>query len=401
VPARNLSGAKRTGLDPGTDTPSGPRHGRPDPIGAGWTVLTAAIGAMAALIALGGMILSFRAVSVKMIPSFGAQWAWLVPIVVDLSVFVFSGVDLVLARLDMSHPLARWTVYGATGGTVWLNYSAGSDAAGRVAHVLMPSVWVVFVELMRHVVRRQVLLATDNHRESVPAARWLLAPYSTLKLWRRMVLWRVYSYPRALDQERVRLARIAAAREQLGRTWRWRLDGPTRLSIALGERHTPAIDLAPAADQSDTLQSTGPAAARSTAAPRLPESSAPATVKPSANARADHSDNQSALPAPSAQSANSSGQSTGASGGSHSGDALEYLSPEETDALRRLTASCAPHIPSQGAIRNALPAGPDGKRCGATRAIRIQKALRERAEHPDAPDPLSDALDSEFAATNT
>jgi hypothetical protein len=401
VPAKNPSGAKRTGLDPGTDTPSGPRHGRPDPIGTGWTVLTAAIGAMAALIALGGMVLSFRAVSVKMIPAFGAQWAWLVPIVVDLSVFVFSGVDLVLARLDMSHPLARWTVYGATGGTVWLNYSAGSDPAGRVAHVLMPAIWVVFVELMRHVVRRQVLLATDNHRESVPAARWLLAPYSTLKLWRRMVLWRVHSYPRALDQERVRLARIAAARVQLGLMWRWRLDGPTRLSIALGERHTPAIELAPALCESDADQSTAPSAPRSAAAPHRAQSSAPLTVKASGTAKVQqYSGNQNALPAPTAQGASSSAQSSGASGAGHSADALEYLSPEETDALRRLTAACAPHIPSQGAIRNALPAGPDGKRCGATRAIRIQKALRERAEHPDAPDPLSDALDSEFAATN-
>ncbi len=136
------------------------RAGQVEPLGAGWLTVTVVIGVMAALIALGGMVLSFRAVSTEMIPAFGARWAWLVPIVVDMTVFVFSGVDLVLARLDMSHPLARWTVYGATGGTVWLNYSAGGSVAGRVAHVLMPAIWVVFVELMRHVVRRQANLAT-------------------------------------------------------------------------------------------------------------------------------------------------------------------------------------------------------------------------------------------------
>jgi len=209
--------------------------GKVEPLGGGWTAVTIVIGVMAALIALGGMVLSFRAVSVEMVPAFGQRWAWLVPIVVDLTVFVFSGVDLVLARLDMGHPLARWTVYGATGGTVWLNYSAGGTAAGRVAHVLMPSIWVVFVELMRHVVRRQVNLSTASHREPIPAARWFLSPWPTLKLWRRMVLWRINSYPRALDQEKMRLGAIATAREMYGRFWRLRISPLTRLQINLGE----------------------------------------------------------------------------------------------------------------------------------------------------------------------
>lgn len=211
------------------------RAGQVEPLGAGWLTVTVIIGVMAALIALGGMVLSFRAVSTEMIPAFGARWAWLVPIVVDMTVFVFSGVDLVLARLDMSHPLARWTVYGATGGTVWLNYSVGGSVAGRVAHVLMPAIWVVFVELMRHVVRRQANLATGSHREPIPTARWLLSPWPTLKLWRRMVLWRVHSYPRALDQEKMRLGAVAAARETHGRLWRYRISPLTRLQINLGE----------------------------------------------------------------------------------------------------------------------------------------------------------------------
>ncbi|MGH6653902.1 MAG: DUF2637 domain-containing protein [Actinocrinis sp.] len=217
--------------------------GQVEPLGAGWTAVTVVIGIMAALIALGGMVLSFRAVSQEMVPAFGARWAWLVPIVVDLTVFVFSGVDLVLARLDMGHPLARWTVYGATGGTVWLNYSVGGSAAGRVAHVLMPAIWVVFIELMRHVVRRQVNLATSSHREAIPAARWFLSPWPTLKLWRRMVLWRVNSYPRALEQEKMRLGAVATARELYGRFWRIRISPLTKLQINLGELG--ALDLNP------------------------------------------------------------------------------------------------------------------------------------------------------------
>jgi hypothetical protein len=212
----------------------------PGPLGAGWITVTVVIGIMAALIALGGMTLSFRAVRAEMIPAFGA-WALLVPIVVDLAVFVFSGVDLVLARLDMSHPLARWTVYAATAGTVWLNYSAGGSAAGRTAHVLMPSIWVVFVELMRHVVRRQTSLATGTHREPIPAARWLLAPIPTFLLFRRMVLWRQHSYPRAVALERTRLGAVAVARQLHGRAWRRRVGPLIRLQIDLAELDAPAV----------------------------------------------------------------------------------------------------------------------------------------------------------------
>jgi len=205
-----------------------------EPLGAGWITVTVVIGIMAALIALGGMTLSFRAVRAEMVPAFGA-WALLVPIVVDLAVFVFSGVDLVLARLDMSHPLARWTVYAATVGTVWLNYSAGGSAAGRSAHVLMPSIWVVFVELMRHVVRRQTSLATGTLREPIPAARWLLAPLPTFLLFRRMVLWRQHSYPAALAMERRRLEAVAIARQWHGRAWRRKVGPLIRLQINLAE----------------------------------------------------------------------------------------------------------------------------------------------------------------------
>lgn len=385
MPARNPSGADRTRSASHPDTPPGPRHGRSEPIGVGWNILTAVVAVMAALIALGGMTLSYRAVSSEMIPAFGVRWAWLVPIVVDLTVFVFSGVDLVLARLDMGHPLARWTVYGATVGTVWLNYSAGGDAAGRIAHVLMPSIWVVFVELMRHVVRRQVNLATGGHREPVPVARWLLAPFSTLALWRRMVLWHINSYPAALTQERVRLARIAEVREKHGRLWRWRVDGLTRLSIALGEVQT---------QTPETILHSAPAG------PAVTEQSTPPTQDRSSSYRAVADGAERSANRRSTAEQNGGVRSQSARSGAaaaHSDDALECLTAEETRALDQLVESCAPRIPSQGAIRNALPLGFDGRRCGATRAIRIQKALRARAEHPDRPDPLSDALDTEMA----
>jgi Protein of unknown function (DUF2637) len=350
----------------------------PEPLGRGWHHAIRAIGTMAALIGLGGMTLSFRGVSHEMIPAFGAHWAWLVPVVVDLTVFVFSGVDLVLNRLEMNHPLARWTVYTATAGTVYLNYEAGGNLPGRIAHILMPSIWVVFIELMRHVVRRLTGLANGTLREPIPAMRWLLSPWPTLKLWRRMVLWQTTSYRTALLQERTRLTRVAALREEHGPLWRWRVSALDRLSVALAEPAT-----APAALAATEQNAITPAVERP-AAPGTPavRSAAPEQVGQQVERRA---------PKPPAAGRPKSEQ--------QSDDALECLTNEETSALNALTAQWAPRTPSQGAIRSALPAGPDGTRCGATRAMRIQKALRDRAEHPDDPDPLADAIDTELAAS--
>lgn len=210
-----------------------------EPLGKGWTIATTAIGIFAALIGLGGMILSFRAVSAEMIPAFGIHWAWLVPLVIDLTVFAFSGVDLVLTRHGMSHPLARFTVYAATVGTVWLNYDAGGDTPGRVAHVLMPLIWVLFIEILRHVVRRKAHLAGAEIREPIPAARWLLSPVPTALLYRRMVLWQVYSYRAALAHERKRLRKIAALREEHGRWWWFHVAPIVRLELNLGPDGTP------------------------------------------------------------------------------------------------------------------------------------------------------------------
>ncbi len=218
-----------------TGQPGGPDGETPGPLGAGWLTVTVVIGVMAALIAAAGMTLSFHAVSVRMTPSFGPRWAWLVPLVVDLTVLVFSGVDLVLSRLGISHPLARWTVYGATFGTVWLNYSAGGDPVGRVAHVLMPAVWVMFVEIMRHVVRRVALNAGASRREPIPTARWLLAPLPTFLLWRRMILWRVNKYTVALAREEDRLGAIATAQDIEGRLWRFKIGPVLRLRLSLGK----------------------------------------------------------------------------------------------------------------------------------------------------------------------
>lgn len=240
---------------------------KPAPLSRWWIAAVVVIGVMAAALAVGGMILSFRAVSAEMTRPFG-RWAWLVPIVTDLAVLVFSGVDLLLNRLRMGHWLARAVVYGATLATIAMNYSADNSQAGRVAHIMMPSVWVAFIELMRHVVRRLTGLADGTLREPVPVARWVLAPWRTAKLWRRMVLWQTNSYPKALAQERVRLEAIALLQERHGPFWRWKVGALVRLNLSLGE---------PVPVQVEQAGSTEPAQPVERAEPE-PGTSNPATV---------------------------------------------------------------------------------------------------------------------------
>jgi Protein of unknown function (DUF2637) len=253
----------------------------PARLGKGWLTVCISTGVLAGLIGLGGMVLSFRSVRAEMTGAFGT-WAWLVPIVVDLAIFAFSGVDLVLSRLGMGHPLARLTVYVATTGTILLNASASGGLTGKAAHVLMPLFWVLFTELARHVVRALTGLATGTRRDPIPAARWLLSPIPTFALWRRMVLWRVNSYTVALGMERNRLGCIAVARAAHGRRWRSRVDPLTRMSLGLGELDPAAMRAAtetanPARTEVPVTDQTPATMAAST-----PQRTRPAAVVPSA-----------------------------------------------------------------------------------------------------------------------
>jgi hypothetical protein len=215
------------------------------PLTGGWWFAVVVIGVMAAALAVAGMAFAFHSVAGEMaqVPSIGRQWANLVPLIADLGIFVFSGVDIVLQRTAMPHPLARWMVYGLTFATIAMNLAAdGADsrlpwllrAGAIVAHVTGPLAWVVFVETVRHAVRVKALKATRSMREPIPFARWVTAPLPTLLLWRRMVMWGEVNYRKALRRDLYRLQAIGIARRELGWRWRWTISPDVRLRITLG-----------------------------------------------------------------------------------------------------------------------------------------------------------------------
>ncbi|WP_242908399.1 DUF2637 domain-containing protein [Actinomadura terrae] len=153
-------------------------------------------------------------------PWFGGQ-AWIVPAGVDLGILALVSVALLLEWLAMPMPALRWMAMAFTGATVWLNVSAAhGDPAGVVMHAAMPVLFVTFVEAVRHAIRRRAGIAAGTVREGVPLARWLLAPVSTFRMWRRMVLWQITSYPRALTAEQRRRRALALLRDHYGRAWK-------------------------------------------------------------------------------------------------------------------------------------------------------------------------------------
>jgi Protein of unknown function (DUF2637) len=149
-------------------------------IAAGIATLFA--GAIAAL----GMAASFHTVSIEMVPSFGPAWAWTVPATLDLTVGAFSLLEIVLLYLDLPHLLARAAVYTATAGTIYLNTRAVIGHAPELAHAAMPSVWVVYIELLRGAAAD--LTRRQDIRLSHRLARCLLAPRDTFAQWRSRIL---------------------------------------------------------------------------------------------------------------------------------------------------------------------------------------------------------------------
>ena len=149
-------------------------------IAAGIATLFA--GAIAAI----GIAASFHTVSTEMIPSFGPAWAWTVPATLDLTVGAFSLLEIVLLYLDLPHLLARAAVYAATAGTVYLNTRAIVGHGPELAHAVMPSVWVVYIELLRGAAA--ALTRRGHSRTEHRLAHWFLAPRDTFAQWRSRIL---------------------------------------------------------------------------------------------------------------------------------------------------------------------------------------------------------------------
>ncbi|MDN3284281.1 DUF2637 domain-containing protein [Streptomyces thermocarboxydus] len=204
----------------------------------------AGIGALAAAgVGALGLISSFDAVSAA-----AARWGfgepWMLPVGIDVAIPVFTVANLLLIRMDMALAWVRFVPWVLTLVTCGLNVAAGHDVWAKVAHGTMPLLWVVFSEIGAHIYAVRIGAATGRRMEKIRFSRWFLAPLSTFALWRRMTLWEVTSYSRALACERERLLARADLHERYGWQWRWKTPRRERVLLRTGEL-APAGDAAP------------------------------------------------------------------------------------------------------------------------------------------------------------
>ncbi|MBT2210319.1 DUF2637 domain-containing protein [Actinomadura sp. NEAU-AAG7] len=226
-----------------------------------------------------GFVNSFAAVEHAARPSFG-WFAWTVPLGVDLGIAIFAALDIVLARLDMRVRWLRLIPWTLTAATVYLNVADETTMFGVVAHAALPCLWVLAVEIGSHVVRIRAGIQAGTRMDGIRVSRWFLAPWPTLKLWRRMVLWEIRSYPEALGRERDRVLALTDLQDTYGR-WSWRRTAPRRVRALyrLGELAPSAVAAVsdgpeqPSGTTSGTVPETTPETAPKTARGRSARSS--------------------------------------------------------------------------------------------------------------------------------
>ncbi|MEU5838602.1 DUF2637 domain-containing protein [Streptomyces diacarni] len=128
----------------------------------------------------------------------------LFPIGIDVGILTFLGRDLHLVRRKMKWGVLRLAAHGLTLATVAFNAVAGGLDSfwGAASHGVMPILFIVGVESVRRERRRSALREEGLDSDSIPLHRWLLSPWPTAKLYRRMRLAAVTSYKQMVQREK-------------------------------------------------------------------------------------------------------------------------------------------------------------------------------------------------------
>jgi len=116
----------------------------------------------------------------------------LVPVGIDGGLIGVVVLDLVLSWIGQPIGWLRQFVRILT---VAANAAAGwPDLVSAGLHVAAPLMLLAMVEAGRIVLLRRIKSADGRTHDPIPVARWVLAPWPTWLMWRRMVLWRIGSF---------------------------------------------------------------------------------------------------------------------------------------------------------------------------------------------------------------
>ncbi|WP_277441040.1 DUF2637 domain-containing protein [Streptomyces sp. SPB162] len=234
-------------------------------------ILVGVVVAGAVVIAAIGFAGSYAAVR-ELAQNKGFGWfANVFPIGVDAGIVVLLALDLLLTWMRIPFPLLRQTAWLLTAATIAFNGAAAwPDPIGVGMHGIIPVLFVVCVEAARHAVGRVADLTADKHMESVRLTRWLLAPFPTFKLWRRMKLWELRSYDQVIRLEQDRLVYQARLQARYGRAWRRKAPVEALMPLRLARYGIPLAETAPLGLAAAGI--TVPVVAAVTAGPEGPDS---------------------------------------------------------------------------------------------------------------------------------
>jgi len=167
-----------------------------------------------------GVAGSYKTVSV-LAAKRGLPLAPLVPVGIDGGLIGVIVLDLVLSWTGQPIGWLRQLVRALTVGTVAANAAAGwPDLVAAGLHAAAPLMLLAMVEAGRTVLLRRIGGLAGQARDPIPAARWLLAPWSTWLMWRRMVLWQAGGFHAVLEAEQERRHVGMLLRARYGRRWR-------------------------------------------------------------------------------------------------------------------------------------------------------------------------------------
>ncbi|MFJ7416371.1 DUF2637 domain-containing protein [Streptomyces sp. NPDC098077] len=133
---------------------------------------------------------------------------------VDVGIMVMIAVDLLMAWLKRPITWIRYPVWLLTSATVVLNAASAApkerawtfvDYVAAFAHGVVPVLFIMIVEVGRDAIDRIVRPGREG-RDAIPLIRWVLAPFATPRIYRRMRLWGVASYPEMVRREQDLLA---------------------------------------------------------------------------------------------------------------------------------------------------------------------------------------------------
>ena len=153
------------------------------------------------------------------------------PVGIEGGMIAVLAIDIVLTWIGRPIGWLRQVARALSVTAISINAYAGMEygIAAVVMHALAPAILIVGVEALRH--HLLVVLQVPEEKEPIPRGRWLLAPFSSAAMGRRMILWQQPKYSDALDTHLDRHEAIAELRRAFG--WRWPRHIPAGLAYRL------------------------------------------------------------------------------------------------------------------------------------------------------------------------